>query len=93
MARRSHGCRSAGAGLVGLVGLLRLIEYAAGREFAVDEWFFHVRREQLGLAPIGKMSLPTAIAFVAASWRRRGARLGPTDGNRRITLTRRGWAV
>lgn len=56
-----------GAGLVGFVGLLRLCEYAAGREFAVDEWFFHFHREQLGLAPIGKMSLPTAIAFVAAS--------------------------
>jgi two-component system, NtrC family, sensor kinase len=55
------------AGLVGYVGLLRFFEYAAGREFAVDEWFFQVRREQLGLAPIGKMSLPTAIAFVAAS--------------------------
>ena len=56
-----------GAGLVGFVGLLRFFEYAAGREFAVDEWFFHFHREQLGLAPIGKMSLPTAIAFVAAS--------------------------
>ncbi len=57
------GC---GAGLVGFVGLLRFFEYAAGREFAVDEWFFRFRREQFGLAPIGKMSLPTAIAFVAA---------------------------
>ncbi len=55
------------AGLVGFIGLLRFFEYATGRDFAVDEWFFHVRREQLGLAPIGKMSLPTAIAFVAAS--------------------------
>jgi two-component system NtrC family sensor kinase len=55
------------AGVVGLVGVLRLIEYSSGGGFAVDDWFFRVRGGQLGLAPVGKMSLPTAIAFVAAS--------------------------
>ena len=56
-----------GAALVGVVGVLRLIEFARGDGFAVDDWFFRVREGQLGLAPIGKMSLPTAIAFVTAS--------------------------
>ena len=65
--RAGHGFAGLGAALVGLVGVLRLSEYAAGGEFAVDRWFFHVHGGQLGLAPIGKMSLPTAVAFVAAS--------------------------
>jgi two-component system, NtrC family, sensor kinase len=56
-----------GAGLVGLVGILRLIEQVGGGGLAVDDWFIRVRGGQIGHAPIGKMSLPTAIAFVAAS--------------------------
>jgi two-component system, NtrC family, sensor kinase len=65
--RGSRVVAGLGAALVGLVGVLRLIEYASGGGFAVDEWFFRVRGGQLGPVPIGKMSLPTAIAFVAAS--------------------------
>ena len=56
-----------GAALVGVVGILRLVEYASGGGLAVDEWFFRVRAGQLGLAPVGKMSLPTSVAFIAAS--------------------------
>jgi signal transduction histidine kinase len=56
-----------GAVLVGLVGVLRLGEYASGVGFDVDQWFIHVRGGRFGLAPTGKMSLPTATAFVAAS--------------------------
>ncbi|WP_435009125.1 sensor histidine kinase [Tundrisphaera lichenicola] len=56
-----------GAALVGLVGVLRLGEFAGGGGFDVDDWFIPIHGERFGLAPIGKMSLPTAIAFVAAS--------------------------
>jgi len=65
--RGATGFAGLGASLVALVGILRLGEYASGGESAVDQWFFHVRGGQLGLAPIGKMSLATAVAFVAAS--------------------------
>jgi two-component system, NtrC family, sensor kinase len=64
-----EGRRFAGLGsaLVGLVGVLRLIEFAGGAGFDVDRWFIRVHGGRFGLAPIGKMSLPTALAFVAAS--------------------------
>jgi len=85
--RGGQGFAGLGAALVGLVGVLRLSESATGGEFAVDQWFFHVRGGQLGLAPIGKMSLATAVAFVAASsaiaalaWPARSRALGHTAG-------------
>ena len=53
--------------LVGLIGLLRLAEYASGVTFDVDQWFIHVRGGRFGLAPLGRMSFATASAFVAAS--------------------------
>lgn len=56
-----------GAAMVLLIGVLRLIEFATGADLAVDRWFFHVRNGTFGLAPLGKMSLPTAAAFLAAS--------------------------
>jgi signal transduction histidine kinase len=56
-----------GAVLVGLVGLTRLVEFASGARLDVDRWFIPVRGGMFGLAPIGKMSLPTAGAFLAAS--------------------------
>jgi signal transduction histidine kinase len=63
------GRRFAGLGavLVGVVGVLRLGEHVSSSGFDVDQWFVHVRGGRFGLAPIGKMSLPTATAFVAAS--------------------------
>ncbi len=65
--RGARGFAGVGAILVGVVGLLRLGEYAGGLAFAVDHWFIRVRGGAFGLAPIGRMSLPTASAFVAAA--------------------------
>jgi signal transduction histidine kinase len=56
-----------GAALVGLIGGLRLSEYATGVDLAVDSWFLQVPAARFGLAPVGKMALATAAAFVAAS--------------------------
>ncbi len=65
--RWARGIAGVGATLVGAIGVLTLGEYATGVGFSVDDWFLHVRHGQLGLAPIGRMSLPTALAFVAAA--------------------------
>ena len=67
---RRSGRRVAGWGavLVGSIALLRLAESAGGVPFDVDRWFVrvNVQGSRFGLAPIGKMSIPTASAFVAA---------------------------
>jgi signal transduction histidine kinase len=65
---RRLACRVAGLVglLVGLLVALKLSEFLGGG-FGVDNWFLHVPRGRFGLAPIGMMSLPTAIAFLAAS--------------------------
>jgi signal transduction histidine kinase len=65
---RHWGRRLAGLGasLVVVVGVLRLAEFTRGLGSGVDQWFIHVRAGQFGFAPIGKMSLSTASAFVAA---------------------------
>ena len=55
-----------GGAAVTLIAAVRLIEFAARTDFEVDRWFFHVRTGTFGLAPLGKMSLPTAAAFLAA---------------------------
>jgi signal transduction histidine kinase len=85
--RGAHWIAGLGALLVGLVGLLRLIEFATGVGIDVDGWFIRVPAGRFGLAPIGKMSLPTASAFVAAStamamlaWPRRWNSFGHTAG-------------
>ena len=52
--------------LVALIGATRLVEYVAGIDLAVDRWFFRVPSARFGLAEVGKMSLPTCAAFVAA---------------------------
>ena len=84
-----QGRRFAGLGsvLVGLVGVLRLSEFAGGPGFDVDQWFIRVHGGRFGLAPIGRMSLPTASAFVAASfavatlaWPTRGVLFGHLAG-------------
>ncbi|APW61187.1 Sensor protein ZraS [Paludisphaera borealis] len=76
-----------GAVLVGMIGVLRLGEYASGDGLAVDHWFIPVPGERFGLAPLGKMSLATASAFVVASaavlilaWPRRRVLLGHMAG-------------
>ena len=48
------------------ISALRLFEYVAGLELDVDSWFVPVREEKFGLAPLGKMSFFTAVAFLGA---------------------------
>ena len=71
-----------GAGLVGLSRHSAVDRVRQWRGLAVDEWFFRVRAGSSGWLPIGKMSLPTAVAFIAASGACRGARVG-REGRRK----------
>jgi two-component system NtrC family sensor kinase len=65
--RGGRGLAGPAAALVALIGILRLCEYSTGVDLAVDRWFFHVRAGTFGLVPLGRMSMATAVAFVAAS--------------------------
>jgi two-component system, NtrC family, sensor kinase len=65
---RGGGFAVLGAAIVGIIALLRLMEYSIGVETAVDQWFFQVRQGRVGQAPVGKMSFSTAVAFIAASF-------------------------
>ena len=49
-----------------LIALARVVEYLTSFDLAVDRWFFEVGHETLGLAPVGKMSLFSAILFVVS---------------------------
>jgi signal transduction histidine kinase len=49
-----------------LIGFVRVLEYTTSLDLAVDRWFFEVRKETLGLAPVGKMSLFSALLFMVA---------------------------
>jgi signal transduction histidine kinase len=49
------------AAIVVLIGLLRVCEFATSLNLAVDRWFLKVSAESLGLAPVGRMALFTAI--------------------------------
>jgi signal transduction histidine kinase len=53
--------------VAGVVPGARVLEYATGHELGVDEWFFSVPSETLGLAPVGKMSFFSALLFAVAS--------------------------
>jgi two-component system, NtrC family, sensor kinase len=55
-----------GAVLTMVISSLRLLEYFAGLELDVDSWIVPVPHGKFGLAPVGKMSLFTAIAFLWA---------------------------
>ena len=77
--RRARDLAGAGALGIALICLLRLAEYAAGTNYAVDSWFMREPGRNLGGVPLGKMALFTAIAFLGASvslanlaWSRRG---------------------
>jgi two-component system, cell cycle sensor histidine kinase and response regulator CckA len=48
---------------IGLV-VARTSEYLTSVDFRVDHWLFQFPSESLGLAPVGKMALFTAITFV-----------------------------
>jgi len=56
----------AAAFVAGLAGF-RLVEYALSIDLGVHSWFLRVPSEQLGLAPVGRMSLFTALSCEAAS--------------------------
>jgi two-component system, NtrC family, sensor kinase len=56
-----------GAVVVALVCVLRLVEFWAGTNFAVDSWFLRGPAGKLGSVPLGKMAFFTAIAFLGAS--------------------------
>jgi signal transduction histidine kinase len=49
-----------------LIALSRVFEYTTNLDLGVDRWFFETRGETLGLAPVGKMSLISAMLFVVA---------------------------
>ena len=65
--RGGRGFAGLGAVLVGLVGVLRLSEYARGGGLAVDEWFFRVRGGTARACSDRQDVTPHRVAFVAAS--------------------------
>jgi signal transduction histidine kinase len=54
------------AALPVLIALARVLEFMTSLDLAVDRWFFEVRGGTFGLAPLGKMSLFSALLFTAA---------------------------
>jgi signal transduction histidine kinase len=68
-ARRGNvgvGVPAACAATVAVIGLARVAEFATSLDLSVDQWFFRVPSETLGLAPVGRMALFTAIVFAVA---------------------------
>lgn len=67
VAGNSPKLRTVGGGIA-LVTLVvvggRFLEYALGVDLAVDHWFFQFPAENLGLAPVGKMALYSALNFL-----------------------------
>jgi two-component system NtrC family sensor kinase len=55
------------AGLVAGLAGFRLMEYMLSMDLGVHDWLYRVPTERLGMAPLGKMSLYTAITLEAAS--------------------------
>jgi two-component system, NtrC family, sensor kinase len=55
------------AGFVAGLVAFRLAEYALSVDLGVHGWFMEVPSERLGLVPVGKMALFTALCFLAAS--------------------------
>jgi two-component system, NtrC family, sensor kinase len=53
--------------MVALICLARVVEFASNLDLSVDRWFFRVPSEKLGLAPVGKMALFTAVLLEVAS--------------------------
>ncbi|TAL28403.1 MAG: HD domain-containing protein [Nitrospirae bacterium] len=56
-----------GVGVILVLSLIRLMELSADINLNVDRWIFQVPEDKLGLIPIGKMALPTALNFLFAS--------------------------
>ena len=49
------------AAIVVVIGLARICELATHLYLSVDRWIFEISSESLGLAPVGKMALFTAV--------------------------------
>jgi signal transduction histidine kinase len=85
------------AALPVLIALARLIEYSTRFDLRVDGWFFEVGHETLGLAPVGKMSLFSAILFVVSGltielliWKTRARALRDVAGTIGLGVTATG---
>ncbi|AMV40126.1 sensor histidine kinase [Planctomyces sp. SH-PL62] len=63
---RARRFAAAGGLLVALIAMLRVGEFALGDGLEVDAWFLRIPGGRFGLAPIGKMALTTASAFVVS---------------------------
>ena len=53
--------------IVSAISVARVCEFATDLDLSVDGWFFQISGETLGLAPVGKMALFTAIGLAVAS--------------------------
>lgn len=56
-----------GAALILILALVRFAEFHTNMNLDVDQWIFQVPGEKLGLVPVGRMALPTALNFLVAS--------------------------
>lgn len=54
-------------GIIVFISSARLTEFLAKTDLRVDDWIFQFSKEISGAFPIGKMSFPTAIAFLFLS--------------------------
>jgi two-component system NtrC family sensor kinase len=65
--RGRRRCAGALSAIAALLAGLRLAEFVLPFAFDVDAWFFRAPVERLGVAPVGKMALFTALTFEVAS--------------------------
>ncbi|MCL5421159.1 MAG: PAS domain S-box protein, partial [Nitrospirae bacterium] len=56
-----------GATVIFVLSLIRSTEISVNINLDVDRWIFQVPSEKLGLIPVGRMALPTALNFLFAS--------------------------
>ncbi len=56
-----------GAVVILILSLIQLAEFSLNINIYVDRWIFRVPGAKLGLVPVGKMALPTAVDFLFAS--------------------------
>ena len=56
-----------GATVIFVLALVRFTELSGNINLNVDRWIFQVSSEKLGLIPVGRMALPTALNFLFAS--------------------------
>ena len=68
--------------IVLVLATIRLFEYALSVDLGVNGWFFRAPAEMFGLAPVGRMSLFTALIFELASVSVLGLALNGGQSNR-----------